>query len=171
MITIPTLKELTRMLKYNYSNVLKAKSIIEFCPILHSYGGKDWQQYVQNAQEGYHRTIVTKQPEFQMYVMTWYPFSHTNVHLHSDYGCCFKILKGGLTEKKYLKNGLILHNDIRTNKISYIDNTIGSHQIGNYHEFVSVSLHVYAPPILVLPNVEVATNLSLNTYDKSYLLD
>lgn len=134
--------------------------------LLEQYDSFDWSYFVYMIRDNhYHRAMIEQNSKFSLFLLTWYPHSHTNIHSHPHNGCSFKVLKGKLLEKKYSNNGILLsENKLLQCDTGYIDNSIGKHQIFNAHDDVSASLHVYAPGYF-----ETSASLEPFTYDFTHV--
>ena len=126
------------------------RSLESFIPILAGYTGYDWRQYISENTTTYNRAVIPLPPnmtEFELIVITWMPGQYTPIHDHAMNGCVLRVLEGKLQECLYNKHIVVKNkSNLDTGTISYIDNSIGYHQINNISDKRSVSLHLYSPP-------------------------
>lgn len=96
----------------------------------------------------YQKTLLFRNELFEIYQINWFKNSQTTIHSHPKFGCIMKVIEGSLEEKLYTVNNSEF-NEIKTsiyqpNNVSYIDDSIGLHQIKALEN--SISLHIYSPP-------------------------
>jgi hypothetical protein len=91
----------------------------------------------------YQKTLLFRNDLFDIYQINWNKNSITPVHNHPQNGCILKIISGKLQESIFNPN-LISTNLLSTNQISYIDDSLGLHQIQALED--TISLHIYSPP-------------------------
>ena len=112
-----------------------------------NYTGDDWKQYVRINPHQYNKLRIFNNDFFDMYVITWNTNQKSPIHDHSQNGCCFKVLKGHITEHIYDKNmECIGKNNLKKGDMGSIHNSKGYHSIMNAGDVISVTLHVYSPP-------------------------
>ncbi|WP_258104545.1 cysteine dioxygenase family protein [Marinoscillum sp. MHG1-6] len=71
-----------------------------------------------------------------------------NIHGHPKGGCVFKVLRGSLEEMRYTKEEspkLLSVSVYQKDAMTYIDDRIGLHAVGNPFDEPAISLHVYTP--------------------------
>ena len=130
------------LLKYNPHN-----SIQTIRNLLKKYNDIDWKKYVSFNKKKYKRIPLThfSSPYFEFIIICWKKGQNAPVHNHPKNGCLVKILKGSLKEIHYNKNLISTKEHIHsTNSISYLDDTLGYHEVIPMED--TVSLHIYAPP-------------------------
>lgn len=125
------------------------KDITNYCS---KYIDDDYSLHLE-----YKRTIVYRDSQFEIILITWYPYSETKIHDHADKGCIMFLIDGLLTEKKnrilhnynsVMNNSVIPNTEIVSimdDNLHYIDNSEFVHQILNSSE-ISHSIHIYSPP-------------------------
>lgn len=91
--------------------------------------------------------VTNDKDPFELFLISWGDKSNAKMHAHPKNGCVLKVLDGTLNEKIFLKDSTF-HKDIplNINNISYLDDTIGYHEISNINPGFSHSLHIYSPP-------------------------
>ena len=91
----------------------------------------------------YHKTLLYRCDNFEIYQINWSKSSSTLLHRHPKNGCILKVISGKLQESIY--NNISIKNNIHIkNNVSYIDDNIGMHTITALED--SISLHIYSPP-------------------------
>ena len=80
----------------------------------------------------------------ELYLIKWFPHSKTDIHNHDGKNCNFLLLKGSLTETRYLKNNEIESNEIKPFQINSMNDEIGEHEIKNNDDTIKWSLHRYS---------------------------
>ena len=114
---------------------------------LNNYSGNDWKKYVDLDSKKYHKKIVCKCKNFDIYIITWNKKQGSLIHDHSSNGCVYKILSGCLRENIYDSNlDLKYIKLVNLNDCSSISNDIGFHSMVNDENEICVSIHVYSPP-------------------------
>ena len=109
----------------------------------------DWETYTQFNKKKYEKTLVYRDDKIDTFIIGWLPKQQSKLHYHSNQGCLYKCLSGQLNETIYYPNNKISKRVLLKNNISYIDNTIGGHEITNDSLVPSVSLHIYSPPTIL----------------------
>jgi len=79
-----------------------------------------------------------------IYLIKWLPHSKTKIHNHKGRNCNFLLLKGSLTETRYLKNNTTETNVIHPLQINFINDEIGKHELINNDNTIQWSLHRYS---------------------------
>ena len=144
--TLDSLANEIRMWMYANPN----KSIENIRPLLQSYIGCDWRQYVAFSDTQYRSTLLpfTKfRDNFDMYLICWKDGQSSKIHNHPQNGCILKVLDGCLKETRYpadLSSTKKIVSYYQPDNISYIDDTIGFHMVGTSKD--TISLHIYSPP-------------------------
>lgn len=97
------------------------------------------------SKENYTKSLIFRDNNFEIFLIIWDKNVKTLIHDHPKNGCFLFLLKGELNEILYRKN------NIKNTKLvegckSYIDSSVGVHQIENLNNDYSYSLHVYSPP-------------------------
>jgi len=138
------------------------KTLIDLLPDLNQYNETDWQKYEIYNDEKYNKNIVCSSDYADLYIICWKKNQESKIHDHSDNGCSMKILKGKLSENRYvnMKTHCGETNDvikfissriIQKNQLSY------NHGSKNIHKIIaledSVSLHIY-PKYYVMTTYE-----------------
>jgi cysteine dioxygenase len=111
------------------------------------YAGNDWRLHRVFNTRRYNRIPLDylKNSEIEFVIITWKKGQSAPLHNHPEHGCIVKILQGNLTEflydfKRELKN--VKHCGV--NSVTYMDDTIGLHEVVATED--TVSLHIYSPP-------------------------
>ena len=127
--------------KINHTNLKN------YSKLLYNYKSQDYIKYVKEDRLKYNRTIVHKDNNFEIYVLTWLPFQKSGIHNHAENGCLMKVLEGNIIERKYNKDLHPISQDyLLKGDVSYIDDTMYYHSLTNNSMKTCVTLHVYSPP-------------------------
>ena len=97
-----------------------------------------------NMYNQYIKFIIPYFSSSNLYLIKWLPHSKTGIHNHNDKNCAFIMLKGSLTEIRYLKNNTTETNIIQSLQINYINDEIGKHELINNDNTIQWSLHRYS---------------------------
>lgn len=115
---------------------------------LRNYRSLDWHNFINKKEiNKFQKNLVHRDKQFEIFLINWPLEYQGKIHNHAENGCLLKVLKGELHERIYLPNLELQEvKDIGKGSISYLDNTIGYHNINNAYFNNSVSLHIYSPP-------------------------
>lgn len=100
--------------------------------------------YINLKINDYSKNMVFRNNKFEIIFISWYSNSIAPLHLHPKNGCILKVLKGKLQERRLFNNEILEKTILKENDISYIDDTIGPHEITALN--FSISMHIYSPP-------------------------
>jgi len=138
-----------------------------------STGDKGYCPFVRFCDGGYSRTHVMKNEHFELIVLCWKKGQASKIHNHAGSHCWMGVAQGPLSETLYgleMSDGTVvseaerpvqpgpccpkLHEFRRTTyqtgEVAYASDKIGLHMISTLpKEGDAISLHLYAPPILV----------------------
>jgi hypothetical protein len=90
----------------------------------------------------YYRNLLYQDDILDIYLIVWDEQSQSDFHNHPIGGCFMKILQGKLQENlKLLENDNLFKNINSKGDFSYIDNSIGIHQVIALEK--TFSLHFY----------------------------
>ena len=131
------------------SNKFKlTRDIKSLRPILETYYGQDWQNYLSFKKSEYTRNLVIKDENIGLYLLYWDKYVKSNIHGHSENGCLFKVSEGNFLEKRYTTDNKLFFQDnlIIKNKIAYIEDNEAYHSLHNIHHYPITFLHIYSPP-------------------------
>jgi predicted metal-dependent enzyme (double-stranded beta helix superfamily) len=106
-----------------------------------------------DSEKSYTRNLVaTDDRHYTLLLLCWNPGKESKVHNHPCDGCYVKTVRGCIRESQYgvRENQEVYPTKVRffnEGQISYIDDSMGLHKIGNpFRDSGSVSLHLYTPP-------------------------
>jgi len=116
-----------------------------YLDIIQNYNDTDWKDYEVYNRDHYNKTLAVSNEYFNIYVVTWKPNQGTLKHGHLKNGCLLKILKGTITETRYLNNGDCECMNYIEGECTYIDDDIGLHKMVNRSGRNVVSIHIYPP--------------------------
>lgn len=129
--------------KDNYKHVFKKFNIDK--AFVSEFENWSTQKYVRNC--------MYKCDDFELILLCWEAGQQTSIHCHGGEDCWMYVVDGELEEIQYEK----CENDTLTEKGTHkmaigdcvhINDSIAVHQLKNSHNGRSVSLHLYAKPIL-----------------------
>jgi len=124
------------------------KDLINLKYLLNNYNSNDWLRYAKFSNENYVRNLIFRNNNYEIFLICWDKNQFSPIHNHSDNGCIYKVLEGELSEYIYDTNNIkcIELGNLNSGSVSYIDNNIGYHKVGNDNKDLAVSLHIYSPP-------------------------
>ncbi|RHY26392.1 hypothetical protein DYB32_007661 [Aphanomyces invadans] len=83
-------------------------------------------------------------------LLCWNRGKYSPIHDHPSDGCWVRHIQGTLNEVRYWNDGEKLvetSNTLITSGVSYMDDSLGLHKIGNPSTDVdAITLHLYSPP-------------------------
>lgn len=138
MINI-TLNELSNLINNHLKNNKKLSSFP-----FNNYYLKNTNDYIKFKENDYSRNTIFRNDIFEIIAISWWGGSKTNYHKHPENGCKLKVIFGKLKETLLLSNKIKKINLLKKNNCSYLDNSIGIHQIEALEP--SLSIHIYSPP-------------------------
>ncbi|XP_040566703.1 cysteine dioxygenase type 1 isoform X2 [Lepeophtheirus salmonis] len=137
-------------------------NVEEIKDILASYKSSpaDWKKFAKFDKYKYTRNLVHEgNGKFNLMILCWPEGQQSSIHDHANSHCFLKVLDGTLSEILYESPGNLsdkpIHVDIvesgrqdcKKNQVTYINDKIGLHRMGNpSHSDSSVTLHLYSPP-------------------------
>ena len=123
-------------------NQLKAGNK-NFVKLLASYNSNDWLVKARFNKYNYTPTVIYKDDQVSLKIVTWLRGQNSGIHTHKDL-CCYRIIKGELIEYLYepLNCDMV---DVKTRKESEIcgANNKYYHMMKNVGSEYAVSLHIY----------------------------
>ena len=129
-------------------NIYQYQKLFKYEAFLKMYSGLEWKQYINFSNQNYQRELMYRDLDFEIYTISWPSIVESKIHNHANYGCLMKVMQGKIDEKLYTPTlDLKKTNKLKTNQISYIDDSIGYHSISNPYTNNAVSLHIYSPPL------------------------
>jgi len=104
--------------------------------------------------KNYTRNLISTDHEtYTLLLLCWNPTKVSPIHDHPCNGCWMRVLKGTVNEKRYCKSEdgsrLMCTSDCTflEGQNTFIKDSLGYHRIGNEGEEMSMTLHLYSPPI------------------------
>jgi hypothetical protein len=164
---IKSLYNLTKQIN-NHINKLSSKKefqIDEIKPIFEKYNANDWTNYkhqipikVLASPQNFKRIPVifpdlecSHNNIYDMYLVSWEPFSNTGLQNHPDSSCLIKVLDGEINKQLFHSNGTFISTkSLIKDDIESINSEKDLYRITNDTKYMSYSLHLYSPPILDL---------------------
>ncbi|KAL7804662.1 RmlC-like cupin domain-containing protein [Trichoderma aethiopicum] len=127
--------------------------------LMQAYDARDmhWSRYAfGDASRGYTRNLVDEgNGKSNLLVLVWSPGKGSPIHDHGNAHCIMKILRGELTETRYVfpeKNEpdgpmtVLAEKTYQENQVTYMSDELGLHRVSNRGSDFAVSLHLYTPP-------------------------
>jgi len=145
--SINTVQELIQQLsdtpKDNYNLVLQNLNIER-----HAFS-----KYEKWSNVNYLRNGIYKDERFEIILLCWEKGQETTVHYHGGEDCWMYLIEGELEELFYTKDANNTLTQTKSQKLfvsnsSYINDLLGLHKLKNSFEGRSLSLHIYAKPLL-----------------------
>lgn len=92
------------------------------------------------AEEGYERTVLFKNKDYEIVFCHWRSGDKSVVHQHPNQKCWFRCLQGELLELRSMGQEQTY---IKEDDLAYIDDSMGAHQMLNVSTDCSYSVHIY----------------------------
>lgn len=101
----------------------------------------------------YCRNTIIRKPSFELISICWEKNQQSDIHCHGGEECWVKVIEGALKEEIYHFDShqtLQLKQELLREKggVSYMNDDIGFHRLGNAQNKRAVTLHLYSKPIL-----------------------
>jgi len=114
---------------------------------------EEWSKYaLVNSKYRYTRNLVaTDNERYTLLILCWNPLNESPIHDHPCDGCWVRVLEGTIAETQYklTESGPFEQSafaEVSEGDITYINNSMGYHKIGNPKETGAVTFHLYSPP-------------------------
>ncbi|KAL7820904.1 RmlC-like cupin domain-containing protein [Trichoderma gracile] len=127
--------------------------------LMQAYDARDmhWSRYAfGDASRGYTRNLVDEgNGKSNLLVLVWSPGKGSPIHDHGNAHCIMKILRGELTETRYVfperdepegPMTVLAEKKYQENQVTYMSDELGLHRVSNRGSDFAVSLHLYTPP-------------------------
>ncbi len=113
---------------------------------------EDFQKFASWCEEGYTRNCVHRTQSYELILLCWSENCVTPIHDHGGQDCWVYQISGELTEKRFIKDdsGALIQtgsNTLTPGAITYMEDKMGYHQLGNEKNELGYTLHLYASPI------------------------
>lgn len=121
---------------------------LDFLPVLRKFSLTDpveLYNFIKNPETNH---VIIKNEHLKMVLIRWEPGDISKIHGHAIGGCVFKVLHGKIVEKRFSvenKYKLLSESTYHKDHISYIDDIMGLHCVGNPYSNPAVTLHMYTP--------------------------
>jgi hypothetical protein len=122
------------------------RSAIQFIPVLHRLKAPETEEVKRFLKNPETRHVLVSNDLLEVVLIHWKPGRASDIHGHPGGGGVFKLLKGKLEEVRYTPEKsprLLSTNSLRSGSITYIDDSMAYHQVGNPYGSSAISLHVY----------------------------
>lgn len=112
-----------------------------------------FESFCSWSTESYTRNCIVENENFQLILLCWEAGQKTPIHDHGGEECWVKVIQGEFKETIYKVDegeevNVIKTSVSRTNEITYMIDFMGFHCLENLSSSRSMSLHLYAKPIL-----------------------
>lgn len=104
--------------------------------------------------KNYTRNLIsTDYNNYTLILICWNPKRESPIHNHPCQGCWFRIIKGNIYEKLFTITpkdnylSIVEEKHYKEGDVSFIDDTIALHKVGNLTDEIAMTLHLYMPPI------------------------
>jgi cysteine dioxygenase len=106
--------------------------------------------YVDSSKNYTRNLISTDHDTYALILIVWNRGKYSPIHDHPCDGCWVKVIDGTVNEVQYQVRGNALvetSNIMLSDGVTYMDDAIGLHKIGNPRDDVdAITLHLYSPP-------------------------
>ena len=119
-----------------------------FLPVLQRLDFRDPQTFSRFEKGGVKSYVLVLNKYLKVVLIRWEPGHYGSVHGHASGGCVFKVLQGQLEERRYapvIDGELVSVSQYRTGSMTYLDDHMAYHAVGNVSRGSAYSLHVYTP--------------------------
>lgn len=104
-----------------------------------------------DSSRNYTRNLISTDHEtYALMLICWNKGKYSPIHDHPSDGCWVKVIQGHVNEVRYERRGSSLEetaNRVLTNGVTYMDDSIGLHKVGNPKDNEdAITMHLYAPP-------------------------
>ncbi|TMW64910.1 hypothetical protein Poli38472_009077 [Pythium oligandrum] len=125
-----------------------------FRTLLEEYDGnmRELERFAYiDPSKNYTRNLISTDHEtYALILLVWNRGKYSPIHDHPCDGCWVKVIQGTINEVQYqAQEGALVEtsNVILSHGVTYMDDSIGLHKIGNPRDDVdAVTLHLYSPP-------------------------
>jgi cysteine dioxygenase len=112
---------------------------------------EDLNKYASWATSDYTRNCVMRTDTYELILICWDANSETPIHDHGGQDCWVYQAAGELTEIRFAEeNGDLVETNrmtLKPNGLTYMEDTMGYHQLINENKERGYTLHLYAKPI------------------------
>ena len=148
----------TCLIPTNLNNLITALSSspkTKFSKLIKSLRLKigDFESYANWSRKGYVRNCIVENEHFELILICWSAGQKTPIHDHGGEECWVKVIDGKLKETIYRNDEndelVAISTSVKQiNQVSYMKDFMGFHRLENNSNTRSMSLHLYAKPIL-----------------------
>lgn len=142
---INTVKQLTEILdKTAPSQHAKIMKSIQF-------DAQEIASFATWCKEGYTRNCLARTHQYELILLCWDIGAKAPIHDHGGKNCWVYQIQGTVEEIRYEQAGELLKETNRMvltpGKLTYMNDRMGYHSIGNISNQRAMTLHIYASPI------------------------
>lgn len=135
-----------------------AETLDEINPIEHAkvmkrikIGANEMKHYVTWSQQGYTRNCLARTEKYELILLCWDIGAKAPIHGHGGEDCWVYQIQGTVEEIRFEQEAGILKEKNRMvltpGKLTYMNDRMGYHSIGNVSNQRAITLHIYASPI------------------------
>lgn len=143
---IPDLHEFCTSMVRAYDRMEVIYSAKQFAEEMQQVPALDQEQVNRFIRNPENRQVLASNHQFELVLIHWKPGKASDIHGHPGGGCLFRLLQGKLEELRYTpgySRKLLSTNSYRSGDMTYIDNHMAYHQVGNPYGSSAISLHLY----------------------------
>ena len=143
---IPDLLEVCDKLQYSFENHSAPYNALQFSSILSSVkdlSAFELGNFLNNPQSNH---VLIDNDLLKVVLIRWEPGKVSSIHGHPAGGGVYKVLFGSIEEMRYTTGEspqLLSVSQYHKGSMSYIDDTLGFHAVGNPFKTPAISLHAY----------------------------
>ena len=140
--------ELSQVIETMSSSATQPISALGFAPALSRFGLEDKRELDQFLQNPEAKQVLIQNGTLKLILIRWAPGESYHIHGHASGGCVFKVLYGSIVERRYTADDqkrLLAKNEYYPGNLTYIDDTMGYHDVANPGKHPAVTMHLYTP--------------------------
>ena len=103
-----------------------------------------WRPYVRFDHRSRHWSRLPARAPVDVWLLTWLPDQHTELHDHGDAAAALAVVQGELTEVRADRTGALSTTTLAAGAGHWVAPGV-VHDVGNRSATPAVSIHVYAP--------------------------
>jgi cysteine dioxygenase len=111
----------------------------------------EFEKYATWIEADYSRNCIIRKEGFEIILICWDEESTTPIHDHDGQDCWVLQISGSIIEKRYqeTEDGFTITHEanLKEGNLSYMNDRMGYHTLGNNSNSRAMTLHVYANPI------------------------
>lgn len=108
-------------------------------------------QYATWMEGGYTRNCLARTDQYELILLCWDIGAQAPIHSHGGEDCWVYQIHGTVEEVRFVeKDGKLIEKNrmvLSPGKLTYMNDMMGYHSIGNISDHRAMTLHIYASPI------------------------